>query len=512
MGLKNISSPPLTVRWLQELRDKCRELSGEAMPVHREVPADPIAWLLSSFPEYFQVSGKPVPLAAHHEEFWRWIWGLTPGQGAPAFVQILARGGGKSTETELGCVALGHFGLRRYGLYVSGTQDQADDHVENVGTLFTTLGVERALSKYGYSKGWRASRLRTQDGFTLDAIGLDKAARGKKLDDMRPDFIILDDIDEEHDSEGVTAKKIKTLTRKILPMGTATTAVLGVQNLPCPDGIFAQLVDGRADFLLDRVVSGPYPALQDFTYELEPQEDGPTQVTITGGVPTWAGQDIAACQSLIARIGLAAFEVECLHMSERRRGAIFRREWFPIVDDYPQDAEHLRFWDVASTEQSKASPDPDWTAGARLAYKRGQCWIVDIRRFRKGPGETDKLMRQTAMLDGSRVKQRWEEEGGSSGKKASASYHREVFAGLDARGIRSTSAKDVSWRPLASAAEVGNVFLVRGEWNATFLDELERVPQGHDDQADAAGKGFVELAHRDRSALLSAGPVAVAIG
>ena len=57
-------------------------------------------------------------------------------------------------------------------------------------------GIERAVNKYGYSKGWNAQKLRTANGFNVLAFGLDTGARGVKLDNLRPDMIILDDIDE----------------------------------------------------------------------------------------------------------------------------------------------------------------------------------------------------------------------------------------------------------------------------------------------------------------------------
>ena len=40
--------------------------------------------------------------------------------------------------------------------------------------------------------------------------------------------------------------------------------------------------------------------------------------------------------------------------------------------------------------------------------------------------------------------------------------------------------------PVSTQAEARNIKLVRGDWNAAFLDELEAFPEGdHDDQVDA---------------------------
>src|SRR4030095_16047666 len=228
------------------------------------LPADPMGWLLATFPTYFQnARGAPVPLAPHHEAFWRWLWALRPGVPQPPFIAIWGRGGGKSTSLELGSAVVGYFGLRRYTLYICATQGQADDHVANVATVLEALGVERAVNRYGFSRGWNINRLPTADGYTQDAIGLDAAARGLRIDFSRPDLHFLDELDEQHDTADTIDKKIDILTRKILPTGDAALSVVGVQNLPNKDGIFAQLADGRADFLMEREVSGPHPSLAD---------------------------------------------------------------------------------------------------------------------------------------------------------------------------------------------------------------------------------------------------------
>jgi hypothetical protein len=56
--------------------------------------------------------------------------------------------------------------------------------------MMERAGFERELNKYGSSKGWRRNQIRTSDGFKVDAIGLDTAARGFKIDEDRPDFIV----------------------------------------------------------------------------------------------------------------------------------------------------------------------------------------------------------------------------------------------------------------------------------------------------------------------------------
>lgn len=295
-----------------------------------EIESDWRLWLLTLFEDYFtDALNRLLPFGAHHADFWEWIWQIHRGSRPAPFIGIWPRGGGKSTNAEMGCVALGARGVRRYGLYVSETQDQADDHVSNVAALLESRRVEsfypdlasRLVGKYGSSKGWRRNRLRTAAGFTVDGIGLDTAARGIKLESDRPDFIVFDDIDGELDTDKATKKKLKIVTKRLLPSGASDLAVLGMQNLVQPDGMFAQLADGRADFLAGRVVSGPFPAVHGLEYELR---EG--HYVLTAGVPLWDGQSMDQCQEMVDDIGLEAFLSECQQQVSAPAGALWRRE------------------------------------------------------------------------------------------------------------------------------------------------------------------------------------------
>lgn len=311
-------------------------------------------WLTTLFSGYVRQGFAP-----RHVDFWEWVWALEAGKRPAPFVAIWPRGGGKSTSAELAVVVMAARRARRYGLYVSETQDQADDHVQNVASLLESRQVElyyprlaqRAVSKYGSAKGWRRNRLRTASGFTVDAIGLDSAARGAKVDEHRPGFMILDDLDGELDSVPTVEKKITTLTKKLLPAGAVDLAVLAVQNLVHGQSIFARLSDGRADFLADRIVSGPHPAIEGLTYE---QRDG--RYVITGGTATWAGQDMERCQAIIADTGLTAFLSESQHEVMMQAGGMFSHlEFRHCTWDKVPDLVRIVVWvdpAVTSTDDS----------------------------------------------------------------------------------------------------------------------------------------------------------------
>ncbi len=282
-------------------------------------------WVRGLFPKAVK-----RPFAPHHRTFWEHVWSIQPGVAPRPFIGIWAREGGKSTNIELAATALATRGIRPYGVYVRRTQDKADDSVQNVARKLESAMVaahypehSRAyVNKFGTRTAWRRNRLSTAGGFTLDAIGLDAAVRGAKIDDDRPGFIIFDDLDDELDSAGETQKKLTVITTAILPAGSEDCAVFGVQNLIIPDGIFSRLADSRADFLADRIVSGPHPAIYGLKWEL--RDDATTGLklpTITEGTASWEGQSVAKCQALMRRWGPRAFEREAQHkVKERAEG------------------------------------------------------------------------------------------------------------------------------------------------------------------------------------------------
>lgn len=300
-------------------------------------PGDWNPWLTSLFPQYtYHV------FAPRHVEFWEWLWAIQAESAPDPFIGIWPRGGAKSTSVELGTTALGVRGRRRYAVYVRETQDQADNSVSNIGSLLSSPSIERhypehadrMVGKFGNSLGWRRNRLRTAGGFTVDALGLDTASRGAKIDEQRPDLIVFDDIDGKHDSPAMTARKIATITTSIIPAGAANVAFIGIQNLIIADGFFTRMADGRADYLARRVVSGPFKALEGLKTEKREQEDGSFRHVIVAGVPTWEGQDVAACQKLIDDAGLSAFLKESQHeVATRAEGIVLKHFSDTLIED-----------------------------------------------------------------------------------------------------------------------------------------------------------------------------------
>lgn len=295
-------------------------------------------WLQALFP-----NPDHAPLAPHHHDLWRWLWAIRPGVKPRPYAACWPRGHAKSGSARRGVVALGARRARRYVLYVMNTQAQANLAVQSIAALMQRPSVARfypallepQVSQRGTLVSWNRTRLVTASGFIVEGMGLDSARRGLNIDDQRPDMIILDDFDDKLDSLEVTQDKITLITESILPMGTPDLAVLLLQNLILPTGIMTRLakmvgrVEGdvpAADFLTDVEFNGPLPAVEGLEVQTLRQENGALRYVITGGVATWQGMDLAACEAIINTEGLHAFKCERQNEVTGNPNALLGRE------------------------------------------------------------------------------------------------------------------------------------------------------------------------------------------
>jgi predicted phage terminase large subunit-like protein len=178
-----------------------------------------------------------------------------------------------------------------------------------------------------------------------------------------------------------------------------------------------------------------------------------------------------------------------------RSGAFFEWQNLKIVDAAPEIVSTVRYWDKAGTEGGGA-----WTAGVKMGKtKDGQYIVLDVVRGQWAAPKRETAIRQTAELDGRTTKIWIEQEPGSGGKESAESTIRNL-AGFSARSERATGDKAVRAEPYSVQVEAGNVLLLKGAWNQTFIDEHKSFPVGkYKDQIDAASGAFNKLAQPGRT-------------
>jgi predicted phage terminase large subunit-like protein len=174
-------------------------------------------------------------------------------------------------------------------------------------------------------------------------------------------------------------------------------------------------------------------------------------------------------------------------------GLYFKRAWVAdnFLDEAPEGLRWVRWWDLGATPVTKGK-DPDWTSGVKMARWGDRYVIADAAAMRGGPGEVRGLVKATAELDGKACVVGLPQDPGQAGVDQVASYTA-MLSGFIVRSRRPTGEKIVRFGPFSSQASVGNVYLVRGPWNARYIEALERFPEGHDDDADATSDAFAEV-------------------
>tara|TARA_Y100001949_G_C15981860_1_gene328737 strand:+ start:563 stop:1831 length:1269 start_codon:yes stop_codon:yes gene_type:complete len=178
------------------------------------------------------------------------------------------------------------------------------------------------------------------------------------------------------------------------------------------------------------------------------------------------------------------------------KGGMFEQDWFELVDTPPEKMKKIRFWDLAATAEAKGK-DPDYTVGALVGLHDGRYYVLDIQRVRGTPAEVERLVKATAEMDPTDVHIWMEQEPGASGVNTIDYYARHALVGYPFKGVRSTGSKEERARVFSTAAEMGNLRLVRGRWNKKLVDECVQFPKGgHDDQVDAVSGAINHLSRR----------------
>lgn len=441
-------------------------------------------------------------MGERHLRLWDWFESLTKGDKPDPRVEGWPRGGAKSSTAELAVAYVGQKGSRKYCLYVSETQDQADKHVASIATALERAGVDRSLNKYGHSKGWRRNQLRAANGFNVEALGLDTAARGIKLDEFRPDMIIFDDIDNQKDSPKITTKKELMIKSSIIPAGSSDCAVLFIQNVIMEDGIFAKLVDGRADFLLKRDVPPVEKAVNDLEVKQieDPKRPGRMIYEIIGGEATWEGQNLVICEGQINEWGLGAFLRESQHEVAGADGIYFDVTKIRFIEneaDLPPMVALCRAWDLAATEGGG-----DYTVGVLMGRDAsGVYYILDIIRGQWGSDKVRKVVADTAIEDNKKwgvVMVRVPQDPGQAGKAQGNDFTNDLAEkGISCVALPVQGRKGLRARDLQEDSNSSNVLLLRAPWNKEYTEEARKFREDeqhdYDDQIDAAVDAHNEI-------------------
>jgi hypothetical protein len=115
-----------------------------------------------------------------------------------------------------------------------------------------------ALSKVtGSQVSWSRQQIVTRAGVVFIGLGLESAARGINWEEIRPDVIIIDDIDELSDSVQIVKTRLKSSAQDIFPAGQENTWIVFAQNVIHSQSVMRRTLDGTSGILIDHDCDRP---------------------------------------------------------------------------------------------------------------------------------------------------------------------------------------------------------------------------------------------------------------
>ena len=171
-------------------------------------------------------------------------------------------------------------------------------------------------------------------------------------------------------------------------------------------------------------------------------------------------------------------------------GGMFKVESFQMVSQIFTEADvvrTVRYWDKAGTAGGTGA----YTAGVKMSrLKNGMFIVEDVKRGRWSSEHRERIIQQTAEVDGKKVHVVVEQEPGSGGKESAENTIRNLAGWLVERD-RPTGDKALRADPLSVQVNNGNVMLRVADWNKLYKEEFELFPNStYKDQVDASSGAF----------------------
>lgn len=174
-------------------------------------------------------------------------------------------------------------------------------------------------------------------------------------------------------------------------------------------------------------------------------------------------------------------------------GGLFKVENFRITSEVPHPihiVKSIRYWDKAVSLAKRSA----YTVGVKMIQLTNGRWIItDVVRGKWSAEKREKIMQDTAHIDGMNTIIWIEQEPGSGGKESAEGTIRGL-AGYMVYAERPSGEKEVRANTYAIQVNNGNVILLESPWNYEFIEEHRFFPHStFKDQVDAAAGAFNKL-------------------
>lgn len=175
-------------------------------------------------------------------------------------------------------------------------------------------------------------------------------------------------------------------------------------------------------------------------------------------------------------------------------GELFKVANIKILKAIPPNVTRwIRYWDKAGTEGGKGAQ----TAGALVGItSANEVILADVISGRWAAPEREKIIKQTAELDGKKVHVWVEQEPGSGGKESAENTVRNL-QGYTCKIEKVTGDKVTRAEPLSCQVEIGNFYVVEGDYlhgQEGAMQQFRMFPNGKlKDMIDATGGAYNKL-------------------
>lgn len=175
-----------------------------------------------------------------------------------------------------------------------------------------------------------------------------------------------------------------------------------------------------------------------------------------------------------------------------REGGMFKVEHIDIVDHVPAGGVTCSGWDLAGSKRKKSA----WTVRVLMTRVGGDVYIRHVERRQANPTEVEAMIEEVSAADRKEipsVKISIPQDPGFGGKAFKWRVS-EILLGYNYVCTPETGDKVTRAEPFAAQVGAERVHLVRGPWNAVYIEELRNFPGASlKDQVDASSRAFQEL-------------------
>jgi len=173
-------------------------------------------------------------------------------------------------------------------------------------------------------------------------------------------------------------------------------------------------------------------------------------------------------------------------------GGMFKVDRMPIIDHLSSETNIVRtvwYWDKAGSTNAGA-----YTAGVKMSIMRdGRCIVQNVVRGQWAAEDREAILKSNADAEHLPHHIYIEQEPGSGGKESAEATIRNL-AGHAVYADRPTGDKTYRADPFSVQVNLGNVVLIKGDWNVKYKEELALFPNGtYKDQVDASSGAFNKL-------------------